>query len=435
MRARTSVFLKPAIAALDQALLSGTNFFVSFLLIKTIPQEQYGYYSIAFAASLFLISIQDAVVTTPLAVLLAAKKNEEKLHYPASLYWGQFLAIVPAMIIGLLITAALRMSGMDPLKVWTIGAVCVGATGILAREFLRAYYFALESPVVVLVLDLCYVLIFVALIGGSFALLSHTSVPSLFVFMGIAGLMTALFGRRKWPFSLPTIRSNYAENWKFGKWSLAGIFVTHLQSYCTLYLTGTLLGSAAAGNVAASRFPLSPLALLQVGWGKVAIPRGSRLREEGRLRQFIKEQAFFAVVIAIFIAAYVALLLASKDFLSRVLFNKGYEAALDFIVLWGAITAVNFAVSTASTGLQVMKEFSAITKINSVTTVVTVVSNYFLIRRYGIIGGLTSSLIGASLLAAGLWFCLIQRYFQEAQSVGHVPSGFVLDTPMRLTDE
>src|SRR2546430_12921223 len=58
------------------------------LLIRTVPQEEYGYYSIAFAASLFLISIQNAVVTTPLAVLLAAKKDEERHRYPAALYWG-----------------------------------------------------------------------------------------------------------------------------------------------------------------------------------------------------------------------------------------------------------------------------------------------------------------------------------------------------------
>src|SRR5438067_5786369 len=146
MRARVSLYLKPAIAALDQALLSGANFFVAFLLIRTVPQEEYGYYSIAFAASLFLISIQNAVVTTPLAVLLAAKKDEERHRYPAALYWGQFLVLVPAVIIGFFITAGLRLYGMSPLKVWTIGAICVSATGILLREFLRAYYFALESP-------------------------------------------------------------------------------------------------------------------------------------------------------------------------------------------------------------------------------------------------------------------------------------------------
>jgi O-antigen/teichoic acid export membrane protein len=435
MKARASVFLKPAIAALDQALLSGTNFFVAFLLIRTVPQGQYGYYSIALAVSLFLISIQDAVVTTPLVVLLAAKKNEERQRYPAALYSGQFLVLVPAVIIGLLITSTLHRFGMSPLVVWIIGALCLGATGILAREFLRAYYFALESPVVVFVLDLCYVLIYVGLIGGSFVL-SRTSVPSIFLFMGIAGLIASvLFNRQKWTFRLAEIRAHYAENWKFGKWSLAGIFVTHVQSYCTLYLTGTLLGSAAAGRVAASRFPLSPLSLLQAGWGKVAIPRGSRLREEGRLRGFVKEQALFTVAIALLIAVYVALLVASKDLLARILFNKGYESVLGFIVLWGAITTVSFAGNNASIGLQVMKEFSAITKINSVTTIITLVSNYVLIRQYGITGGLVSSLLGESLLTAGLWCYLMQRYFREAESVGHASSDLVLDTTMRLTGE
>src|SRR5881628_2967328 len=92
----SSLFVKSGAAFLDQAILSGANFVTAVVLMKTVTTEEYGYYSIAFAASLFLVSLQNAVVTTPLAVLLAGKCDSEKDDYAGALYWGQVISIVPA---------------------------------------------------------------------------------------------------------------------------------------------------------------------------------------------------------------------------------------------------------------------------------------------------------------------------------------------------
>src|SRR5438093_4000598 len=72
----SSLILKSGIAFVDQAVLSATNLFISLILIKNVPKAEYGYYSIVLAISLFLVSMQNAIVTTPLAVSLAGKKGE-----------------------------------------------------------------------------------------------------------------------------------------------------------------------------------------------------------------------------------------------------------------------------------------------------------------------------------------------------------------------
>src|SRR5438093_8610912 len=97
----SSLVLKSGVAFLDQAILSGMNFLISLFLIKSVPIEEYGYYAIVFAISLFLVSIQSAVVTTPLAVSLAAKKDEHEEQYVAALYWGQFAVVIPTVCLGL----------------------------------------------------------------------------------------------------------------------------------------------------------------------------------------------------------------------------------------------------------------------------------------------------------------------------------------------
>ena len=409
----SSLFVKSGAAFLDQAILSGANFVTAIVLMKTVPTQEYGYYSIAFAASLFLVSLQNAVVTTPLAVLLAGKCGEEKDNYAGALYWGQIISIVPAAALGVMATGILYWSGFDAIKVLTVGSVCVAAVGMLLREFSRAYYFAKQSPFAVLLLDSCYTLTYIALIGLAYSSFRITA-PLAFILMGISAVLPSVLVRRpNWKFSWAAIRGSYREHWPFAKWSLGGVLVTHIQSYCTLYLTGTLLGSSAAGNVAASRLPLIPMSLVQTGWNKVAVPRGAHLREAGQLRQFLKEQISVTAIVAIVVVAYVALLLMSADFLKRVLFHKGYEGALDFIVFWAAINIAVFAGLTASAGLQVMREFGAITKINSATMVITLAFNAIFISQYGIKGGLAASLLGETLLAASLWWCLGRRCLRE----------------------
>jgi O-antigen/teichoic acid export membrane protein len=410
---RSSLFVKSGAAFLDQAILSGANFVAAIVLMKTIPAEEYGYYSIAFAASLFLVSLQNAVVTTPLAVLLAGKCSDAKDDYAGALYWGQIISIVPAAALGVTVTGILYFSGIDAIKVLTAGSLCFAAVGTLLREFSRAYYFAKQSPFTVLLLDSCYTLTYLALIGLAYSSFRVTA-PLSFIVMGMSALLpSAFFKRRSWKFSWAAIRESYRENWPFAKWSLTGVLVTHVQSYCTLYLTGTLLGSSAAGNVAASRLPLAPMALIQTGWNKVAIPRGAHMRETGQMRQFLREQISVTTIVAAAVVTYVALLMMSADFLKRVLFQKGYEGALDFIGFWAAINIAVFAGLTASAALQVMKEFGAITKINSATMVITLAFNAIFISRYGIKGGLAASLLGETLLAASLWWCLARCCLRE----------------------
>ncbi|MGE4093546.1 MAG: lipopolysaccharide biosynthesis protein [Candidatus Binatia bacterium] len=415
-RLSSPLIARSAIAFLDQAILSATNFLVSIILIRHVPKEEYGYYSIAFAVALFLVSIQDALVSSPVSVLLASKKEEARHTYVSAVYWGQFLFLVPTVCLGLLITIGLLYMGIDTVKVLTVGSICIAALGVLPREFARAYYFAEETPLTVLKLDSCYVAVYLGSISVTH-LSCGISVPVVFVFMGVSGFLTAAIfnGCRRWRCDWASIRATYKENWNFGRWTLFGVFVTHIQSYCNLYLLGALLSGAAAGSVSASRLPLMPLALIQAGWNKIALPRGASLRESRQLHRFFKEQMLVSVIVGIGIVLYVSVLLMSADFLKQFLFTKEYESALNFIIFWGMINIASYAALNASCGLQVIREFSIIAKVNFVTMTITLSLNYVLIQTHGITGSLVSSLIGESLFAVVLWWLLRRRYFPQLE--------------------
>jgi O-antigen/teichoic acid export membrane protein len=405
----SSLILKSGIAAFDQGMLSAVSFAISIILIKYATKVEYGYFSIAFSVLLIFVSIQNAVVNAPLAVLLVTKKGARKNQYAGSLCYGQFLGIIPGVCLGIAGIGLLSFFGLDSAKAYVAASVCVGAIGILYRDFLRAYFFAEENPVQALRMDAIYAALFLSLIIVALVLFEIRS-SIIFLFMGISGLVVGVLFTRKrnWHYQIQSVREGYRENWQYGKWALLGVLVTHTQNYSYLYLLGAMLGSTAVADVSAARLLLMPLALAEMGWSKVVIPHGSKLREQNQLNAFLKNQVLASMIFTLGIVAYVALLLTFFEVLERFLLSNKYAESRDYILLWGAIFVVRFITLNASYGLQVIKKFDTIAKANFITMLITVGCTYFLIKSNGIEGGLIALIIGGSLLGMALWFYFIR---------------------------
>lgn len=395
---------KSLIASIDQAILSGLNFFISILLIKTVPKVEYGYYSIALPISLFIVSVQNAIVNAPFTVLLVTKKDDKKKRYVASLGLGQFLLIIPAVCMGLLACTFLQHFGFNSTQTAIVAAVSLAAIGLLSREFMRTYFFAAEKPLQVLKLDVFYVIFFFAAIMLIY-FLNKISVPWIFLLIGFSGLLVSLHFSRysNWKYQKQDVKESYRENWQYGKWSLLGVLVTHIQSYSYLYLLGLFLGSVAVADVSASRLLLMPLILAQAGWGKIIIPYGSQLREKRQNMLFFKLQFLASIMFVVITISYITVLMFFSVKIKN-FFSEKYANVFDYIILWGIIFILNFIFLNASYSLQVLKKFDIITKANFITMLITLTCAYYLIKHDGITGGLIALIIGGSSLALLLWF-------------------------------
>ena len=183
---------KSLIASIDQAAISGLSFLISIILIKYAPKAQFGYYSIGNAVLLFFTSVQQAIITTPLAVLLVEKKGNEKNRYAASLCYGQFVIIIPTVCLGLTATALLAFGGFDSTKAWIAASVCFTVIGLILRQFIRSYWFAEEKPLTVFKIDVAYIVLLLCSIVVTY-LFFKISVAAIFVLMGISALIIGLF--------------------------------------------------------------------------------------------------------------------------------------------------------------------------------------------------------------------------------------------------
>ena len=400
-----SLLYKSGIASIDQALLSGISFLISIVLIKTVSKPEYGLYSIFFPITLFMVSIQNAVINTPLAVLLITKRGDEKRKYVGALFFGQYLLLFPLAFIGIIggiITCYFNL--LESSESAIIVAISLASIGILCREFLRAYFFANETPNTVLMIDVLYFVLITTLSFLAYTFI-QLDVAVIFFLMGLSSFLAGIFfiNRNKWNFSRSDIKSSYSENWKYGKWSLIGVTVTHVQSYSYLYLLGIIVSSVAVADVSAARLLLMPLILATTGWKKVILPHGSKLRENNRLPRLFKEQIIISVVYVVIVTSFVFILIFLKPVLLKIILSNKYANSFDYIFYWGAIFSIGFISLNASLGLQILKNFKVISIVNSFTMLVTVLLAYFLIYSNGIKGGLIALLIGQTISAIILW--------------------------------
>ena len=410
-----SLLYKSGIATLDQAFLSGLNFLISIVLIKIVSKPEYGYYSIFFSIILLMASIQTAVINTPLAVLLITKKGDEKRKYVGSLFFGQNLFLLLLALFGVIGGIVLwYFNLLDPTLTAIIVAISLSFIGILLREFLRAYFFADENPKIVLIIDVLYVVLFIIL-GYLEYMILQLNVAAVFFLMGLSSFLVGIFfiKSNNWNFSRSDIKSSYSENWKYGRWALLGVTVTHIQNYSYLYLLGIIISSAAVADVSAARLLLMPLILVQEGWSKIILPHGSKLREGNRLPRLFKEQVIVSIAFVVVVMSLVFTLILLKPLLLNIILSDEYANSFSYIFYWGTIFSMGFIALNASFGMQVLKNFELISKINIVTMLVTVLLAYFLIYSNGIKGGLVALLIGQTISAIILWYYYARATFKK----------------------
>lgn len=408
-----TIIFRGGIAAIDQGLLSVINLGVQVLLINTVLKSEFGYYSVALSIIMYLMSFQNAVVNTPLTVSIASKSKEVKNKYISSVFSGQLIVLGLMAILGILLSIIFFLLGLSEGESLIIACISVGGFGILNREFLRGYFFAEEEPVKVLKLDIYYGLIYFGLIGLTYFFF-NINVPLILLFMGLAsGFDSLILNKRfKFDFNKEHIKESYSENWTMGKWSLLSVTLTHLQSYSYLYVIGALLGSKAMADVSASRLLLMPLALITVGWGNVVRPYGAKLREKNQLKKFFKNLALAGLAFPVVVLLITVILYFSDDWLLKNVFTKDYESVFDYLFYWAILSSAMFLRLNANYGLQVIKKFKSIAKVNAFAAFFVIILTVILTYEYQIEGALIASLIGQIFFIIVLWYQLYSAIFK-----------------------
>ena len=390
-------------AVLDQALLSAANFGVGLLLIRYSTDLQYGYYVMAFAAVLLAGTVQNAVLSGPMAVLapklaLAAQQNLiERLH--------ELLARA-ALPLGAMVAAVFLLLGAMKLIDWSLAwvgcATGAASAAVIEREYLRRVLLVRSMPDRLLQIDFVFVVLqLLVVVLAVTQLLEHAALVSI-TGIGVAAFLSSTLSRQ-YARSRPAVavavgaRSQaFVRAWRLGKWGLLGAVMTWMHNQGFYYLLAALLSVEAVALIATVRLLLMPINLLITGVSQQLLPVAARWLAESGLRTLLRRGGLIAVGLLLLSVTYVAMLWWPREWIMVHVFRRQVIGMDPLLLLWAATFCVMAVRHAATVMLQAMELHRALVWAAAVSALCSLLSGFVGIHQLGAMGGLLGLVVGES---------------------------------------
>ena len=384
-----------------QSLLSVTSFIIGILVARGTSKSEYGIYVICFAVTQVFLSLQNALVNTPLMVLLPSKESKGGEWLVSGLAFGQWVILVPLLVVcgsGLMFY---KSFGSDHSILVALGAVLFAIPTSYMREFLRVLYYCHIRIDYILVMDAAFV---ISALSGMFLLgkAGSMSASNVILILGSAYLLSAVLGYKisyqGFQFNVSWIKRSFRETWQYSRWSLMGIAVTNAQSYGLVFVVSLILGLQATADLSAARLLLMPFGVCISSTQRIFVAKGSQvLAHNGResLRKLLL--AFFAFFSVTWICYGLVLLFFHKVVIASVLTSK-YDNIDGYLILMGLFFLVNSYSFLAGLCLQVFREFKNLAMYGLISAISMLALCVYLTSVMGSEGALVAAILGEMVL-------------------------------------
>ncbi|NLD98498.1 MAG: hypothetical protein GX640_01370, partial [Fibrobacter sp.] len=239
-------------AMFTQGLLSVVSFLIGFVIAVKAQKAEYGLYVLLFSIIGIFGNYQNAIVNTPLTILMRKQENEKT--FIGSFALGQWIVLVPLIII-MIITAAVMSVFKDEFHLLKIASVLsLGIITYAWREFIRTLSYCLLKVKLVLKMDVIFtvvVFVFLAVLFFSGLISSYTAI----IMLGAGYLISALMGyieigNHQKP-DKESLKNAAIQSWRCSRWSLIGVTSGLLQHRGYLYVITLFLGLSIVGDTSA----------------------------------------------------------------------------------------------------------------------------------------------------------------------------------------
>lgn len=343
---------------IDQGLVSAFNFALNLVLIKWWAPEEFGLFSLIFAISFVLMSLQNALINTPYAVLVPASEHPHALRHTLS-HANLYFVLVITVILGMLLTFITPLSSQ-------ISAISIAAfigTRLL-REYLRSRWSSELEFKPVLKVDVAFSLLMLVTVAGlslnnANTLINLETLLWVLTACQLLSVLTLLNLERKLLVSLPLKLSipGYAAIWEQSRWSLVGVTTTELQNRGYVFVVGAVFGPASLGLIQAARVFFGPLSIIAGAWTRVAKPTLARLFSKQQYDEFTKSLIQAGIAFTLFNLVLALALYLLWPWLKSTFFNSAYEQIGFVVAQWALVTLFFQLRATTSVGLQAQNRF------------------------------------------------------------------------------
>jgi O-antigen/teichoic acid export membrane protein len=397
--------IKSGLSLVDQGLVSGAGFLLTFLLARWLNSEVYGAFAVAFATLLFLCGFHNVLLLEPMSVMgPAAYSNRPSAYFAAQLKIHKLLG---ALLAGVLLLVALFMTmlGANRELVMATAASALALPFLLTLWLVRRMAYMVQRPSVAGWASAGY---FLLTLFGLLGLHRRNvlSPATAFLLMGIAGLLSAALPLRQLgmleaktddPCSWKAVAQ---ENWNYGRWLMLSTALFSVAAQIQTYLAAGLLGLGAAGIFRAMQVPSLVMTQIVTAVGLLVLPSMSSefgLGQFARLRWKAVLASAFVTLIALGYAAVLGLFAGPIEHL---LYGGKYSPYARLIPILGLVPVCTGLANGFSMAVRASQKPHIDLVANAISAPVGLVTAAVFIKLWGMNGAGFSLVAGFAAYAA-----------------------------------
>ncbi len=388
-------------------MVSGANFLTGILLARYLGIEEFGRFTLALIAILFVGSVQRATIVAPMMSLGPKQTAAHTPSYYNAVLMQQvlFSCLVFIVLFGGLQLAAGLFPGLT-LREFAF-PLATAASAFAFQDFLRRYFFTRGSPDIAFVSDAIRYFGQVVLIVWMHSYFRERmdSVHVLWIIVVSSVVASAYAGCfiDRIATSAPTLLGSISQHWNFSKWLLPSSLIEWMTGNIFVLSAGALLGTTAVGALRAGQYLMGVVHVLIMGLENMVPVQAARLfHVQGKkaLRDYLKRVTLLGGGATVALSLLIAI---APEFWLHLIFGSEYRG-YGFLLQWYAVHYVLiFLLLPLCSGLRAIEQPKTIFTASFWAALFSAVAAYPFTHYFGLLGVVAGALTACSIQVWILW--------------------------------
>ena len=393
------------LAAIDQSVISLSNFVATIILARNVDPTQLGVYGVGFVTLRLVRAVQDGLIVQPMNVFGAGMPQDEFKRYATSTSLFQIaLAILSATIVAVCGWALIEL-GNDTAGP-TLFILWLPFLWWQLQEYLRRMLYTrgkvLSAVITSVIGNGVRIALMIYLVNqGRLTGISGLEAIAWGAFVAI--IPSLWFTRNYWTRQMASLQETWQHNWNFGRWLLGSYLANWAAVEFYPILTAGLISFAAAGAYRALQNLVAPIHLLLRAIDTFLTPRAAKLYEKngpGALTQTLRS-IYLAIGIPVLAILIIALVFPEQ--LLSLIYGDTYLAYSNGVILMALFYALMFAYWP----LQSIFKAAQLSQPIFIANILAIVSMFTIgiwaILNWGVYGTIIGQVVNAMVINLVLW--------------------------------
>lgn len=405
------------VAAVDQAVISLSNFLATILIARNTSPTELGVYGVGFIAINLARAFQEGIVVQPLNVFGAGLDEAGFKRYFSSNAVLQTILAFSLAAGAALGGWVLIITGNDTAGP-ALFALWFAILNWQFQEFFRRVLYtrgrvanALFNTILANTVRLGIMIWWAA--EGS---LSGAAGLTIIGWGSLVALIPGIwFTRGYWTRDAYSLGYTWRNNWSFGRWVMGGSIANWISVEFYPVLTAGMISFAAAGAYRALQNLVAPIHLLLRAIDTYLTPRAARSYDQNGLPAVGRQLRLIYMVTSLPILGILAASVLFSDQLLRFLYGDTYLPYSSGMLLMAAFYALLYAYGPLQSGFKAMRQSQPIFAANIAAMLCMFTLGIIAIQSWGVYGTLAGQALNATVVNIILWGSWIVANRKAAQ--------------------